>query len=45
MTVPGQTRRFGSPTSLPVYPQHQTFPAPAGTSQKGQFRTLLHHLT
>ena len=25
--------------SLPVYPQHQTFPAPAGTSQKCQKRT------
>ena len=26
--------------SLPVYPQHQTFPAPAGTSQKCQDRTF-----
>jgi hypothetical protein len=30
---------FALRPSLPAYPQHQTFPAPAGTSQKGQLRT------
>jgi hypothetical protein len=30
--------------SLPVYPQYQTLPAPAGTSQKGHMQTSFDNL-